>query len=117
MDVVCINIGWNFCSEQGPQRNSHTSLIWRDKLFILGGYDSKGITSNALTFNLGQRIWNKIPMKGADHKTNPARYAHKTAIIEREVYVFGGYVEEQGWLNDLCKISLDTHVRNVNKIG
>jgi hypothetical protein len=92
-------------------------LIWKDRLFILGGYDSKGISSNVLSFNLLQKSWSKIPMKGADHKTNPPRYAHKTAVIEHELYVFGGYVEEHGWLNDLCRVSLDTNVRDVNKIG
>lgn len=117
LNVVSISLGWKFHSEQPSQRNSHASVMWRDRIIVFGGYDLKGISSNALTFDAAQKSWNKVAMRSADHKANPSRYAHKTAIVERHLYVFGGYAEEQGWLNDLCKVSLENDVMRCDKVG
>ena len=91
-------------------RNCHSSIIWNDKLIIFGGYDNKGIVSEAISFDIIKKIWKKIPMKGIDLDINPASYAHKIVMVEKDVYIFGGYVEERAWLNDLYKISLEQYV-------
>ncbi len=31
----------------------------------------------------------------------PQRYAHSAVVKDRFIYIFGGYSEKFGWLNDL----------------
>ena len=92
------------------KRNCHASVTWNNKLIVLGGYDGKGISSDAITYDFVQKSWLKIPVNAADSSITPARYAHKAALVGNDIYIFGGYAEDKGWLNDLCTIHLEADV-------
>lgn len=106
-----ITITWENYTAQTFKRNCHCSIIWNDKLFILGGYDGEGIVADALVFDLIDKVWDKIPLKQGDSTASSARYAHKAILVQNEIFIFGGYVEKLGWLNDLCSITLKTDVK------
>ncbi len=50
--IADVSIVWEPYPEQLLKRNCHTSILYNDKLYILGGYDGKGITGDAIIFDI-----------------------------------------------------------------
>ena len=57
-----------------------------------------------------KKTWTKVKVKNANSEAKAARYAHRVVLLDSTLYIFGGYVEDKGWLNDLCTISLKKDV-------
>lgn len=75
----------------------------------MGGLDGQytGNYEDLLIYNIEKNTWKRLIIK-SNHKSSPmARYAHSAFLIENTLYVFGGFSQKEGCLNDLCKIELD----------
>ena len=55
---------------------------------------------------LAEKTWEKKGVKSGDEAPLATRYAHKATLLDSKMYIFGGYGEGQGWLNDLCCVDL-----------
>ena len=84
-------------------RNCHTITLVGRKLFSLGGYVVPPSPSLTSVFDPDTSSWSQPSESG----TPPVeRYAHAAVASGRFIYVFGGYNETHGWLNDVH--ALDT---------
>jgi len=45
-------VTWELYPEHLPKRNCHSAIVYGDKLYIIGGYDGKGITGDAIAFDI-----------------------------------------------------------------
>ena len=80
--------------EIGP-RNSHTSVVFKNKIWILGG-QSKGKSTNDIIHSKDGKSWEKIK----SFKKFPRRYGHASVVFNNRIWVFGGR-NEQGPINDI----------------
>lgn len=67
-------------------RIEHTAVLYSDKIYIFGGYDS-GYDQNIYIYDIATNTWSKITSSG----TWPAgRRAHSAVVYGDKMYVFGG---------------------------
>lgn len=45
-------------------------------------------------------------IKTSSKKSPIVRFAHSSVLVGSRIYIFGGYSQKEGWLNDLCYIDL-----------
>jgi hypothetical protein len=100
-------------------RNCHCTIEFKDKLYILGGYGGEGIYTELLTYHIctftfsnlpiDERKWNKRIVSNVDHYHTIARYAQKSIIVGKDVYVFGGYGQSKNWMNDISLMTLNNN--------
>jgi hypothetical protein len=89
-----------------PPTNCHTATWINRKLFVVAGYSVPSSVTLTRVYDPDTLCW----LSTGEYGRVPCqRYAHAAASVDnRFLYIFGGYSERYGWLNDMCM--LDTGV-------
>ena len=83
-------------------RNSHTSVIDGDNLYILGGQDDENNKLDDLwQFNIPSKTWTQIKYNKPEHEQTLGRSGHTAVSFAKQMFVFGGILEVTKELNDL----------------
>lgn len=74
----------------GP-RHFHSSVLYRDKLYIFGG-KSNGYLSDLWSFDFATKSWQELDGHHSKTANKPiARFGHTAVCYEDQMIVFGGY--------------------------
>ncbi|KAH7818222.1 putative rab9 effector protein [Monocercomonoides exilis] len=82
-----------------PQpRSSHSAVAWKENLVIFGGHSQEKVLFNDLhLFNLYERKWTNAKYGNCTNDPNipPPMYMHAAALVDDDMFVFGGSLVEQ----------------------
>lgn len=80
------------------QRYGHSAVAFEDRAYIWGGRnDSDGACNTLFQYDTDRKKWSVIATKG----TRPgARDGHSACVIDKKMYIYGGYEEEQDRFSD-----------------
>eukprot|EP00112_Aurelia_sp_Birch-Aquarium-sp1_P002510 Seg1278.10 transcript_id=Seg1278.10/GoldUCD/mRNA.D3Y31 product="Ras guanine nucleotide exchange factor F" protein_id=Seg1278.10/GoldUCD/D3Y31 len=83
-------------------RRAHTAVVYRDSMFIFGGYLDTGSATNELwRYCFTTLRWYLLtPKEGTEVIT--ARHSHSAVVHSNAIWIFGGF-ENRGRKNDLWK--------------
>jgi len=70
-----------------PLRAGHTSVIYKDFMYVFGGWDGECLRDEMLELDLSQNMWTELPTSG---KAPCARYRHTAVVCSNGMFVFGG---------------------------
>lgn len=87
--VVCKDPG----SQQFSGRDDHTSVVFKGKMWIIGGYDEKA--RNDVWSSTDGRTWEKV----TESAEFSPRYGHSSVVFDEKMWVIGG--ESDGKKNDV----------------
>eukprot|EP00937_MAST-01D_sp_MAST-1D-sp2_P006180 g6180.t1 len=75
---------------QAPcQRSLHVAAVWRDSMFIIGGYDGNTRVNDFFRYDFRTKRWEIVPVVSGEPPSPRDRH---TAVVYREsFYVFGGF--------------------------
>ena len=93
-----------------PTRNFHSSVVYNDCLYVFGG-KSNGYFSDVHMYDPVANSWTRLNTtneNGTDSNAPSNRYAQTAAMINNEMFVFGGYDHNGYCCNDLFALNLDT---------
>lgn len=123
-------------SSSPSARSLHASAVWRDQLFIFGGYDGTSRRNDFYSFHFKHKMWTRIdervghaPLQGdSNANVNGAqdlfpdiihgqvrgqppspRDRHSAIVYGNGFYVFGGF-DGHARVNDLYKYDIDENV-------
>lgn len=126
-------------SSSPTARSLHASAVWRDQMFIFGGYDGTSRRNDFYSFHFKHRMWTRIdervghaPSQGDSNATENANDAqhlfpnvningqvggqppsprdrHSAVVYGNGFYVFGGF-DGHARVNDLYKYDIDENV-------
>ena len=88
-------------------RFGHATVVWNDRLVMMGGQDSSG-ELNDVWLTLDGSTWVQAPTQPASSIWDP-RHFHAAAVLNNTIFVFGGMVGDMSVngvgavLNDLWK--------------
>ncbi len=90
---------WEEVSDSSPwvARYRHTSVVFEDKLWILGGYGYQGITKDSYL----EDVWSSVDGVSWELETMDApwhgRTGHSVVVLNNKLFLIGGYaVDEDG---------------------
>lgn len=94
-------------------RRSHTMNVYKDHLYLLGGYNGKKNLDDLWTFDLIQKSWKQILLDGFFF---PRRF-HASCINNDTLYTFGGLVEKEtlSVIKEFQKITFRNDVIKMNR--
>ena len=90
------NNGW-------PARTRHTSVVFDNKMWVLGGYDSS--PKNDVWASENGTNW--VQVKPNDNNGWPARFLHTSIVFDNKMWVLGGY--DDSFKNDVWSSSNGTN--------
>ena len=92
-------------SETLEPRTGHIAYVFEDRLFVLGGSTTAGLSSDIYSLDLTSGVWNIEQVCG----TPPSpRSGSRTAIQGNSLWMFGGYTEKKGtYFDEIFHLSLD----------
>jgi N-acetylneuraminic acid mutarotase len=100
-----------------PGRESHTFVEFKDQFFVFGGLTENGISNDLFSFDLLNKEWKKIEYSGPNLKP---RSFHSSLILNEKLLIFGGYNNEDGWLNEFYQLDFNllvfSSIENKNQI-
>jgi N-acetylneuraminic acid mutarotase len=100
-----------------PGRESHTFVEYKDQFFVFGGLTENGISNDLFSFDLLNKEWKKIEYSGPNLKP---RSFHSSLILNEKLLIFGGYNNEDGWLNEFYQLDFNllvfSSIENKNQI-
>lgn len=100
-------------SQELPQRTEHSCVLFNDKLYFFGGYESP-YTCSMFTFDPATNEMELIEMSG---DIPLPRSAHSAVVYGNKMYVFGGW-EGTSSRNDLVSFDFETKEwRNIEYKG
>lgn len=70
-------------------RNSHTSLVFQDKLWVMGGASAPGLKNDVWASSNGA-IWQKIKENSEGGDDFPKRRLHTSVVFEDRIFTIGG---------------------------
>lgn len=92
-----------------PPIESHTALLYNNRIIIYGGIIDKGYNRHIYSFDLESNEITNLT-KDIDEKIMPPlRAAHSTAIISDKMYIFGGCGPKREKYNDVWIFDLTTN--------
>lgn len=83
-------------------RHFHTAVIYKDHLYILGGFAGSRNTADLLRYNFGSRTWTVV--LGSDALTQ--RRGHTAVVYKDTMLIFGG--RDSTSMNDFVEFSFLT---------
>lgn len=96
---------WNQVSNDGVKRTEHTTIVYKDAMYVFGGYSGVGYENSVVSFNFKSNEWKTLEVTG----TAPsARSAHTAVLYGDKMYVFGGW-NGSNCMNDLYEVDLITN--------
>ncbi|CAD8124604.1 unnamed protein product [Paramecium sonneborni] len=93
-------------ASQCPAIKNHTSIHYKNQIFIFGGYDSKKNHNDIHIYKDG--IWTKCKANG---KIPESRNGHTATLVENKMYVIGG------WLGSGTYASKDVYVLDLDSLN
>jgi len=103
VDRVGVVIGVNGFGVDPPcERSLHASAVWKDQLFIFGGYDGDSRRNDFYSYNFTTKKWklidvdaharDDIPLVNHDRGSPPTpRDRHCAVVHNNSFYIFGGF--------------------------
>ncbi|KAM7471228.1 hypothetical protein LguiA_009411 [Lonicera macranthoides] len=87
------------------KRDSHTCTSWKNKIIVIGGEDSHDYyLSDVHILDTDTLIWGKLNTSG---QLLPPRAGHTTVALGRNMFVFGGFTDEQNLYDDIYMLDVD----------
>jgi len=85
-------------------RSAHSAVVYKDHMYIYGGWDSDFSRNDLFSFNFATKEWKNITYKGV---SPPAVRSHCTVVYKDSMFVFGGYGEDKH-PTDIYKYDFET---------
>jgi len=73
-----------------PDRSAHTAVVYKDNMYILGGWDGSVSNNDFYVYNFDSRTWAEVEYAGPPP---PCVRSHSAVVYEDSMVVFGGYGE------------------------
>ncbi|MCP4752926.1 MAG: hypothetical protein GY866_18725, partial [Proteobacteria bacterium] len=70
-----------------PARNMHQSLVYEEKIWIIGGYDA-GFAKNDVWYSLDAANWSTA----SDQAPFSFRRQHGATVFQNKIWILGGEV-------------------------
>ncbi|TDH68635.1 hypothetical protein CCR75_000937 [Bremia lactucae] len=70
------------------QRRSHSAVVYKDSLFVFGGYDGDRRLNDFYSYNFLTQTWTNVFVNAGHQPTS--RYGHAAVVYDNAMYVFGG---------------------------
>uniref|UniRef100_A0A0N5CD48 Kelch domain-containing protein 10 n=1 Tax=Strongyloides papillosus TaxID=174720 RepID=A0A0N5CD48_STREA len=92
------NNTWEIVNAHGripPARDGHTAVVWKNKMFIFGGFeeDHQIFSQDVFVFDFITNEWAEVKPTG---KKPAWRDFHTACVIDGKMYIFGGRCDEMG---------------------
>ncbi|KAK3029942.1 hypothetical protein RJ639_038170 [Escallonia herrerae] len=88
------------------KRDSHTCSSWRNKIIVIGGEDKHDYyLSDVHILDTDTLFWAKLNVSG---QLLPPRAGHTTVAFGKNLFVFGGFTDEQNLYDDIYMLDVDT---------
>lgn len=88
------------------KRNSHTCSSWKNKIIVIGGEDLDNFYLSDVHFlDTDTLIWGKVNTLG---QLMPPRAGHTTVALGKNLFVFGGFSDEQNLFDDIYNLDFET---------
>ncbi|KAK3037975.1 hypothetical protein RJ639_030680, partial [Escallonia herrerae] len=88
------------------KRDSHTCSSWRNKIIVIGGEDKHDYyLSDVHILDTDTLVWAKLNVSG---QLLPPRAGHTTVAFGKNLFVFGGFTDEQNLYDDIYMLDVDT---------
>ena len=86
IEVFALGSNWQQATAQAPwvARSSHASLVFANKMWVLGGYD--GSNRNDVWYSTDGKNWTQAATAGWT-----ARFGHTSLVYDNKMWVLGGY--------------------------
>uniref|UniRef100_A0A0N4Z0E1 Kelch motif family protein n=1 Tax=Parastrongyloides trichosuri TaxID=131310 RepID=A0A0N4Z0E1_PARTI len=78
-----------------PARDGHTAVVWKDKMYIFGGFEEhhQVFSQDVFVFDFITNVWAEVKPTG---KKPAWRDFHTASVINGKMYIFGGRCDEMG---------------------
>ncbi|PIN23839.1 Kelch repeat-containing protein [Handroanthus impetiginosus] len=87
------------------KRDSHTCSSWKNKIIVIGGEDSSDYyLSDVHILDTDTLVWCKLNTTG---QILPPRGGHTTVGIGKNLFVFGGFSDEQNLYDDVYMLDVE----------
>ncbi|XWS37255.1 hypothetical protein CRYUN_Cryun19dG0027700 [Craigia yunnanensis] len=87
-------------------RDSHTCSSWRNKIIVIGGEDGDDYyLSDVHILDADTLAWKELDTSG---QMLPPRAGHSTVAFGKNLFVFGGFTDDQNLYDDLYTLDVDT---------
>lgn len=88
------------------KRDSHTCSSWMNKIIVIGGEDSSNYyLSDVHILDADTLVWCKLNTTG---QLLPPRGGHTTISLGKNLFVFGGFSNEQSLYDDVYMLDVET---------
>eukprot|EP00357_Protocruzia_adherens_P002441 CAMPEP_0115007148 /NCGR_PEP_ID=MMETSP0216-20121206/20972_1 /TAXON_ID=223996 /ORGANISM="Protocruzia adherens, Strain Boccale" /LENGTH=533 /DNA_ID=CAMNT_0002373965 /DNA_START=591 /DNA_END=2192 /DNA_ORIENTATION=- len=94
-------------STEPPMIKNHTATLYKNHLYVFGGYDGKKNHSALHVLNADSFEWSTPITKG---KTPQGRNGHSATLIDEQIYILGG------WLGSGPLAASDLHRLNLEEL-
>jgi len=84
-------------------RDRHSSVVYRNSLYIFGGFDGHARTNDLYRFDIETSNWTQILPSTLESTIPTPRHSHSAVVYNDSMIVYGGY--DGGYRSDLHKYS------------
>ena len=94
--------------EGSSSRDSHSCVVIKDKMYIIGGLSCEAETNDVFEFDLTQEVWSKWPSEAVE-EMKPRESHVSWSFEDRYVFVHGGTSEENLPMEEsfICVLDVD----------
>jgi N-acetylneuraminic acid mutarotase len=96
---------WGECTTYGDVpsgRAGHSAVVWRDLVYIFGGWNGSETLNDVYTLNLRTNEWHKLKCTG---EVPAKRDSHTANLIDNKMIIIGGG-DGRKRLNDIYELNL-----------
>ncbi|CRG94798.1 conserved Plasmodium protein, unknown function [Plasmodium gallinaceum] len=86
-----------------PRRSGAASVLYKNYIYIFGGYKSKKRLNDFYKYNIIENKWIKI----IEENCPSARENNPSFLYKGKMYIIGGYQGNKNWLNDFYSFNLN----------
>lgn len=109
-DALNINNWSKYIARINPQsRTNHCSFIYKDEIYVIGGYDiGKGTIKEISKLNIAEKYNSWIQVKTAGECPSSVNHS-SSVLIGNKLYLFGGYSIDNNPNNNFHELNLNTY--------
>lgn len=74
-----------------PNIKNHTATLYKNKLYVFGGYDGKKNHSSLRVFDTERNTWIK-PRRPSGSSAPMGRNGHTATLVQNRLYIIGGWL-------------------------
>ena len=75
-----------------PKIKNHSVTLYKDKLYVFGGYDSRRNHNSLITFNVYTESWSVIKNSTIAGNVPPGRNGHTATLAGHKIFIIGGWL-------------------------